>query len=196
MTLHTQRISEVARNTGSYYPTITAGTNGNGGGPKPLTRLEVEERCDGCQWPDTCASDRTCWRAERELEHQAAQQRARARLEETFAHFADQPVADESDYLTDPGETDAEVSTHGDDTNPSSETAHASGVNENVNISPPEISEPELSASPSGPPPDRCEACGEPGEYRVAGRQVCEQHAIELDRSLRQGRGVPWEQDD
>lgn len=29
-----------------------------------LTTLERDERCDGCDWPDVCAGDRTCWREE------------------------------------------------------------------------------------------------------------------------------------
>lgn len=29
-----------------------------------LTTLTVNERCDNCDWPETCAQDQTCWRRE------------------------------------------------------------------------------------------------------------------------------------
>ncbi len=42
-----------------------------------ITTLDLDERCDTCAWPDTCAADRTCWHAER------AQTWQRARIDNT-----------------------------------------------------------------------------------------------------------------
>ena len=32
----------------------------------PITTLVIEERCDGCEWPDICTKDRTCWKQEKQ----------------------------------------------------------------------------------------------------------------------------------
>lgn len=36
-------------------------------GKRPLTRLVRDLLCYGCEWPDVCAQDRTCWLDEARL---------------------------------------------------------------------------------------------------------------------------------
>ena len=57
---------------GGYRPTYDPLEAAPTRASQPLTRLERDEQCDSCRWPDLCAEDRTCWREESEVHRNPA----------------------------------------------------------------------------------------------------------------------------
>ena len=43
------------------------------------TLMVTVERCDGCRYPDRCASDSTCWDAERDVGREVGEYRRQRR---------------------------------------------------------------------------------------------------------------------